>query len=125
MQPPDHLIQRGILSLPTIGDGRQSGTADSPSILNASPESAAGGGLAWIHSGDIIRIDLNQGSCDMLVADDEIERRKAEGIPAVPADATPWQMLYRQTVTQLADGATIKGAENFRRISRTPPRHNH
>jgi dihydroxy-acid dehydratase len=125
MQPPDHLIQRGILSLPTIGDGRQSGTADSPSILNASPESAAGGGLAWIRSGDTISIDLNLGRCDMLVSEEEIERRKAEGIPGVPADATPWQMIYRQTVTQLADGATIKGAEAFRRISRTPPRHNH
>ncbi len=125
MQPPDHLIQRGILSLPTIGDGRQSGTADSPSILNASPESAAGGGLAWIRSGDRIRIDLNQGRCDMLVSDEEITRRKSEGIPAVPADATPWQMLYRQTVTQLADGATIKGAETFRQISKRPPRHNH
>ncbi|RKE77556.1 IlvD/Edd family dehydratase [Rhizobium sp. AG855] len=125
MQPPDHLIQRGILSLPTIGDGRQSGTADSPSILNASPESAAGGGLAWIRNGDTIRIDLNQGRCDMLVSDEEIVRRKAEGIPAVPADATPWQMLYRQTVTQLADGATIKGAEGFRQISKRPPRHNH
>jgi dihydroxy-acid dehydratase len=125
MQPPDHLIQRGILSLPTIGDGRQSGTADSPSILNASPESAAGGGLAFIRNGDTIRIDLNQGRCDMLVDDGEIARRKAEGIPAVPADATPWQMLYRQTVTQLADGATIKGAEAFRQISKKPPRHNH
>lgn len=125
MQPPDHLIQRGILSLPTIGDGRQSGTADSPSILNASPESAAGGGLAWIRTGDTIRIDLNQGRCDMLVSDDEIASRKAEGIPAVPADATPWQMLYRQTVTQLSDGATIRGADSFRQISKRPPRHNH
>eukprot|EP01032_Pedospumella_encystans_P037257 gene37257-42195_t len=86
MQPPDHLIRRGILSLPTIGDGRQSGTADSPSILNASPESAAGGGLAWIRTGDMIRIDLNQGRCDMLVGEDEIARRKTEGIPPVPQD---------------------------------------
>jgi dihydroxy-acid dehydratase len=125
MQPPDHLIKRGILSLPTIGDGRQSGTADSPSILNASPESAAGGGLAWVRTGDIIRIDLNQGLCDMLVDESEISRRKSEGIPAVPQDATPWQRLYRQTVTQLADGATIRDAENFRQISKTPPRHNH
>ncbi|AOG11844.1 IlvD/Edd family dehydratase [Agrobacterium sp. RAC06] len=125
MQPPDHLIKRGILSLPTIGDGRQSGTADSPSILNASPESAAGGGLAWVRTGDTIRIDLNEGCCDMLVGDEEIERRKAEGIPPVPKDATPWQRLYRQTVTQLADGATIKNAEEFRQISKTPPRHNH
>src|SRR3546814_9878778 len=96
MQPPDHLLKKGIASLPTIGDGRQSGTADSPSILNASPESAAGGGLAWIRTGDIIRIDLNQGRCDMLVAPEEIERRKAEGIPAVPADATPWPRIYRK-----------------------------
>ncbi len=125
MQPPDHLIKRGILSLPTIGDGRQSGTADSPSILNASPESAAGGGLAWVRTGDVIRIDLNQGRCDMLVEEEEIARRKAEGIPPVPKDATPWQRLYRQTVTQLADGATIRSAEEFRQISKTPPRHNH
>ena len=125
MQPPDHLLKRGILSLPTIGDGRQSGTADSPSILNASPESAAGGGLAWVRNGDTIRIDFNAGRCDMLVEDAEIERRKAEGVPAVPADATPWQMIYRQTVTQLADGATIRGADQFRQLSKTPPRHNH
>ncbi|QLF71522.1 dihydroxy-acid dehydratase family protein (plasmid) [Peteryoungia desertarenae] len=125
MQPPDHLIRRGILSLPTIGDGRQSGTADSPSILNASPESAAGGGLAFVRTGDMIRIDLNQGRCDMLVDDQELARRRMEGIPVVPADATPWQMIYRQTVTQLSDGATIRDAEQFRAISKTPPRHNH
>lgn len=125
MQPPDHLLKRGITSLPTIGDGRQSGTADSPSILNASPESAAGGGLAWVRNGDIIRIDFNQGRCDMLVDDVEIARRKADGLPKKPADATPWQMIYRQTVTQLADGATIRDAEKFRQLSKTPPRHNH
>ncbi|PZU24316.1 MAG: dihydroxy-acid dehydratase [Shinella sp.] len=125
MQPPDHLIKRGILSLPTIGDGRQSGTADSPSILNASPESAAGGGLAWVRTGDTIRIDFNHGLCDVLVDETEIARRKGEGIPATPADATPWQMIYRQTVTQLADGATIRDADKFRQLSKTPPRHNH
>ncbi|MFG6084004.1 IlvD/Edd family dehydratase [Paracoccus litorisediminis] len=125
MQPPDHLIKRGITSLPTLGDGRQSGTADSPSILNASPESAAGGGLAWIRTGDIIRLDLNTGTCDMLVDDAEITRRKADGIPAVPPSRTPWQRIYRETVTQLQDGATIRGAEDFQRISSTPPRHNH
>ncbi|MCD1636863.1 dihydroxy-acid dehydratase family protein [Martelella mediterranea] len=125
MQPPDHLIKKGITSLPTIGDGRQSGTADSPSILNASPESAAGGGLAFLRDGDTIRIDFNQGRCDMLVDDAEIERRKAEGLPKVPDDATPWQRLYRQTVTQLSDGGTIAGAEEFRDIARRPPRHNH
>ncbi|MXN45375.1 dihydroxy-acid dehydratase [Shinella kummerowiae] len=125
MQPPDHLLKRGITSLPTIGDGRQSGTADSPSILNASPESAAGGGLAWLRTGDTIRIDLEKGCCDMLVDAAEIERRKADGIPKVPADATPWQRIYRQTVTQLADGAVIEGAADFRKIAETPPRHNH
>ncbi|MCP8895206.1 dihydroxy-acid dehydratase family protein [Shinella daejeonensis] len=125
MQPPDHLLKRGVTSLPTIGDGRQSGTADSPSILNASPESAAGGGLAWLRTGDRIRIDLAGGRCDMLVEEAEIERRKLDGIPPVPADATPWQRLYRKTVTQLADGAVIEGAADFRKIAETPPRHNH
>jgi len=125
MQPPDHLLKRGISSLPTIGDGRQSGTADSPSILNASPESAAGGGLAWLRTGDVIRIDLAVGRCDMLVEEAEIERRRADGIPPVPADATPWQRIYRKTVTQLSDGAVIDGAADFRKIAETPPRHNH
>ena len=125
MQPPDRLIQAGIRSLPTIGDGRQSGTADSPSILNAAPESAAGGGLAWLRTGDRIRIDLNKGACDMLVDAAEIETRKAEGLPEVRPSATPWQRLYRETVTQLDEGATIKGADDFQRISRSLPRHNH
>jgi dihydroxy-acid dehydratase len=125
MQPPDALLKRGIRSLPTIGDGRQSGTADSPSILNASPESAAGGGLAWLRTGDIIRIDFNQGRCDMLVEEAEIARRKGEGIPAVPADATPWQRIYRRSVTQLSDGAVLDGAADFRGIAANPPRHNH
>lgn len=125
MQPPDYLIRQGIQSLPTLGDGRQSGTADSPSILNASPESAAGGGLAYLRSGDVIRIDLTTGRCDMLVEDAEIARRRTEGIPPVPKDATPWQKIYRETVTQLRDGATIRDAEQFRALAATPPRHNH
>lgn len=125
MQPPDALLKRGITSLPTIGDGRQSGTADSPSILNASPESAAGGGLAWVRTGDTIRIDLNQGRCDMLVDEAEIARRKAEGIPPVPPSATPWQHIYRSTVGHLSEGAVIEQALAFRDVARTPPRHNH
>ncbi|TNB49237.1 dihydroxy-acid dehydratase family protein [Martelella lutilitoris] len=125
MQPPDRLIQKGINSLPTIGDGRQSGTADSPSILHASPESAAGGGLAYLRTGDIIRIDFNAGHCDMLVDDAEIARRKAEGIPEVPPDATPWQRIYRNSVTQIDEGATLSGADTFRDIASRPPRHNH
>ncbi|MBK1839796.1 dihydroxy-acid dehydratase family protein [Azospirillum sp. YIM B02556] len=125
MQPPDALLRRGITSLPTIGDGRQSGTSDSPSIVNAAPESAAGGGLAWLRTGDIIRIDLNARRCDMLVADEELARRRAEGTPPVPASATPWQALYRQTTGQLADGACLEQALDFQRIARTLPRHNH
>ena len=101
MQPPDALLKRGIMSLPTLGDGRQSGTSDSPSILNCSPESAAGGGLAWLRTGDRIRIDLAKGTCDMLVSDEEIARRKKDGLPPVPESATPWQELYRSTVGQL------------------------
>jgi dihydroxy-acid dehydratase len=125
MQPPDALLKRGITSLPTIGDGRQSGTSDSPSILNASPESAAGGGLAWLRTGDIIRIDLNQARCDMLVENAEIERRKQDGIPAVPESATPWQELYRATVSQLDQGGVMEMALKYRGVAAKTPRHNH
>ncbi len=125
MQPPDALLKRGVTSLPTIGDGRQSGTADSPSILNASPESAAGGGLAWLRTGDTIRVDLNQGRCDMLVDDETIAGRRREGIPPVPASQTPWQVIYRATVSQMQTGAVIDGAPEFRQIARATPRHNH
>ena len=85
MQPPDALLKRGIESLPTLGDGRQSGTSDSPSILNASPESAVGGGLSWLRTGDIVRVDLNAGRCDALVDEAEIARRKQEPPPSDPA----------------------------------------
>ena len=125
MQPPDALLQRGITSLPTIGDGRQSGTSDSPSILNASPESAVGGGLAWLRNGDVIRVDLNAGRCDMLVAEDEIERRKQAGAPAVPESATPWQELYRAGVGQLDSGAVLEAALKYRGVASKTPRHNH
>ena len=125
MQPPDAVLQRGITSLPTIGDGRQSGTSDSPSILNASPESAVGGGLAWLRSGDLIRIDLNAGRCDMLVPDAEIERRKQAGVPPVPESATPWQELYRATVGQLDSGAVLEAALKYRGVASKTPRHNH
>jgi len=126
MQPPDALLRRGVSSLPTLGDGRQSGTSDSPSILHASPESAAGGGLSWLRTGDTVRIDLNQGCCDALVDESEIARRKREdGIPAVPADATPWQMIYRRSVGSLAEGAVLEDALKFRQVARQMPRHNH
>ncbi len=125
MQPPDHLIQRGILALPTLGDGRQSGTSDSPSILNCSPESAAGGGLAWLRTGDTIRIDLTAGTCDALVEPEEIARRLQEGAPLVPESHTPWEELYREKTGQLADGAVLDFAVKYRGIAARTPRHNH
>jgi dihydroxy-acid dehydratase len=125
MQPPDALIQRGITSLPTLGDGRQSGTSDSPSILNASPESAAGGGLAWLRTGDTIRIDLNAGRCDALVDEAEIARRRAEAPPPVPQSHTPWEELYREKTGQLSTGGVLEMAVKYRRVARTTPRHNH
>jgi dihydroxy-acid dehydratase len=126
MQPPDALIRRGIETLPTLGDGRQSGTADSPSILNCSPESAMGGGLSWLQTGDVIRIDLNGGTCDALVAAEDIERRKRElPAPPIPASHSPWEELYREKTGQLADGATLQFALKYRRIAEKTPRHNH
>jgi dihydroxy-acid dehydratase len=125
MQPPDALIKRGIDTLPTIGDGRQSGTSDSPSILNAAPESAAGGGLAWLRTGDVIRIDLGARRCDMLVPDEEIERRKKEGPPPVPESRTPWQELYRASVGQLDGGGVLEAALKYRDVASKTPRHNH
>ncbi|HTV20664.1 MAG TPA: IlvD/Edd family dehydratase [Polyangiaceae bacterium] len=125
MQPPAALLARGITSLPTLGDGRQSGTSDSPSILNCSPESAAGGGLAWLRTGDKIRIDLNAGRCDALVSDAEIARRKKEPPPPIPETATPWQEIYRSTVGQLDTGAVMELAVKYRGVAQKTPRHNH
>ncbi|RHW17578.1 dihydroxy-acid dehydratase [Sphingomonas gilva] len=125
MQPPDALLKRGIMSLPTLGDGRQSGTSDSPSILNASPESAAGGGLAWLRTGDAVRIDLNTGRCDALVAEDEIARRRTEPPPPIPPSNTPWEELYREKTGQLAEGGVLEMAVKYRGTSETTPRHNH
>jgi dihydroxyacid dehydratase/phosphogluconate dehydratase len=126
MQPPDFLLRSGIMSLPTIGDGRQSGTSDSPSILNASPESAAGGGLAWLRTGDTIRVDLDSGRCDALVDEAEIARRLAEDAPPpVPASNTPWEELFREKTGQLADGAVLDFAVKYRGTSAKTPRHNH
>lgn len=125
MQPPDALLKRGIANLPTLGDGRQSGTSDSPSILNASPESAAGGGLSWLRTGDVIRIDLNAGSCDALVGDAEIARRKIEPLPPVPESQTPWEELYREKTGQLSTGGVLEFAVKYRGTSKKVPRHNH
>jgi dihydroxy-acid dehydratase len=125
MQPPDALIQRGITSLPTLGDGRQSGTSDSPSILNASPESAAGGGLSWLRTGDLIRIDLGNGRCDALVDQEEIARRKTEAPPPVPESQTPWEEIYREKTGQLAEGGVLELGLKYRGTSARTPRHNH
>ena len=125
MQPPDALLARGITSLPTLGDGRQSGTSDSPSILNCSPESAAGGGLSWLRTGDRIRIDLRAARCDALVSEEEIARRRSEPAPPIVPSATPWQELYRATVGQLDTGAVMELAVKYRGIAAKTSRHNH
>jgi len=125
MQPPDALIKRGITNLPTLGDGRQSGTSDSPSILNASPESAVGGGLAFLRTGDRITINLNTGSCDVLVDAEELAVRKSQGLPAINPSATPWQEIYRSTVGQLETGGVMELALKYTAVGQTLPRHNH
>jgi len=131
MQPPAALIKRGITSLPCIGDGRQSGTSGSPSILNASPEAAANGGLALLHTGDRIRIDLNKGSADILISEAELMQRRlvlqnSSGFK-FPASQTPWQEIQRAMVDQLADGMVLKPAVKYQRLAQTAgvPRDNH
>ncbi|MFB0612908.1 IlvD/Edd family dehydratase [Aurantiacibacter poecillastricola] len=125
MQPPDALIRAGTAWLPTLGDGRQSGTSDSPSILNVSPESAAGGGLSWLRTGDIIRVDLNEGTCNALVEPDEITRRRTEEQPPIPESNTPWEELFREKTGQLGEGGVMDFALKYRGTARKPPRHNH
>jgi dihydroxy-acid dehydratase len=130
MQPPAALIKQGVTSLPCIGDGRQSGTSGSPSILNASPEAAAGGGLALLKSGDRVRIDLKKGRADILVDEAELTRRRAAlekqgGFP-YPPHQTPWQEIQRGMVDQLADGMVLKPAVKYQRVAeKFVPRDNH
>jgi len=131
MRPPAHLILDGVHALPCIGDGRQSGTSGSPSILNASPEAAAGGALALLRTGDRVRIDLKRGTADVLIDEAEIaERRRAleaAGGYRYPASQTPWQEIQRAVVGQLGSGAILEGAEAYQRIAQTKglPRDNH
>jgi len=129
MQPPAALIKQGITSLPCIGDGRQSGTSASPSILNASPEAAIGGGLALIHTGDRVRIDLNRGTANILISDAELARRREELSRSgykYPASQTPWQEIQRGMVDQLADGMVLKPAVKYQRVAqKSVPRDNH
>ena len=130
MQPPAALIKRGITSLPCIGDGRQSGTSGSPSILNASPEAAANGGLALLKTGDRVRIDLGKGTADILISKAELSRRKAallkNGGYHYPASQTPWQDIQRGIVDQLAEGMVLKPAVKYQRVAqKNVPRDNH
>ncbi len=131
MQPPAALIKQGVHELPCIGDGRQSGTSGSPSILNASPEAAAGGGLALLRTGDRVRIDLVAGTADVLLPEQELEVRRqaldaAGGYP-VPPSQTPWQEIQRSMVDQLCDGMVLRPAVGYQRVAQTfgVPRHSH
>ena len=121
MQPPAALIKRGITSLPCLGDGRQSGTSGSPSILNASPEAAANGGLALLKTGDRVRIDLRKGTANILTSKAELARRRAalqkRGGFRYPASQTPWQEIQRSMVDQLADGMVLKPAVKYQRVA--------
>ena len=130
MQPPAALIKRGVTSLPCLGDGRQSGTSGSPSILNASPEAAVGGGLALLKNGDRVRIDLKKGTADMLISAGELAERRAalkkNGGYHYPASQTPWQEIQREMVDQLSDGMVLEPAVRFQRVAQKfVPRNNH
>ena len=125
MQPPDKLIRKGILELPTLGDGRQRGTSGSPSILNVSPESAIGGGLALLKTGDMLRIDLNQCTIDVLLNKNELQKRRELSLLNEAKNQTPWQEIYRNTVGQLSGGGIIELAEKYKKIRHTIPRHSH
>jgi dihydroxy-acid dehydratase len=130
MQPPASLIRRGVAALPCIGDGRQSGTSGSPSILNASPEAAAGGGLALLRTGDRVRIDLNKRSANILISDAELASRRATLAARgydYPASQTPWQHIQRQMVAQFDEGMVLKPAVKYQRLAQSAgaPRDNH
>jgi dihydroxy-acid dehydratase len=130
MQPPAALIKKGVTSLACIGDGRQSGTSGSPSILNASPEAAAGGGLALLKTGDRVRIDLNKGSADILISANELAARRAalekNGGYHYPPSQTPWQEIQRGMVDQLGSGMVLQPAVKYQRVAqKSVPRDNH
>ena len=127
MAPPAELVRQGITSLPTLGDGRQSGTSASPSILNMSPEAAVGGGLALLQTGDRIRVDLNARKVDVLVDEAELARRREHATFAIPEAQTPWQELYRKTVGQLSTGGCLEPATLYLNVieKRGNPRHSH
>lgn len=125
MQPPDALIRQGIQHLPTVGDGRQSGTSESPSILNASPESVVGGGLALLQTGDKVRLDLNDSTLNAQVSEDEWAARRAAWTPPEIRSQTPWQEIYRTHVGQLAEGGCLELATAYHKVGKDLPRDNH
>lgn len=125
MQPPDAIIRQGINHLPTVGDGRQSGTSESPSILNASPEAVVGGGLAHLRTGDMVRLDLNASTMNAVVDEAEWEARKAAWTPPEIVSQTPWQEIYRTHVGQLAEGGCLELATAYQKVARVLPRDNH
>ena len=128
MRPPSYLLKRGITALPCVGDGRQSGTSGSPSILNASPEAAAGGGLALVKTGDRVRIDLNECSANMLVDEAELAARRAAlpERPFAPESQSPWQEIFREKVRPFSEGMTLDGATKFQDIAnKSMPRDSH
>ncbi len=127
MEPPDYLIREGVSSLPTLGDGRQSGTSASPSILHASPEAAVGGGLALLRTGDRIRVDLQRKRVDLLSSSEEVETRKRGRQSSEPVDETPWQEIYRRLVGSLSAGACLELGLKYRDIAgkHEAPRHSH
>ncbi|HEX6832300.1 MAG TPA: IlvD/Edd family dehydratase [Rudaea sp.] len=116
MAPPRALIRKGVRMLPCLGDGRQSGTSASPSILHASPEAVAGGGLALLRDGDVVEIDLRRGTVNVLLDDAELDRRRATTAPAAIVDQTPWQEIYRERVNQLDEGATLTTKGRYHRL---------
>lgn len=125
MQPPDHIIKSGINHLPTVGDGRQSGTSESPSILNASPESVVGGGLAYLETGDRVRLDLNAATLNALVPDNEWQARIDAWVAPELVHQTPWQEIYRSLVGQLSDGGCLELATAYHKVAKDLPRDNH
>ena len=131
MRPPAYLIRAGVHDLPCVGDGRQSGTSDRASILNASPEAAIGGGLALVRNGDRIRIDLRKCRVDVLISAEELAKRgeelRAAGDYAYPPSQTPWQEIQRRSIGQLDTGAVLEAAVKYQRLAQTHgvPRHNH
>jgi dihydroxy-acid dehydratase len=130
MRPPSYLLKKGILALPCIGDGRQSGTSGSPSILNASPEAAENGGLALLKNNDLIEIDLENSTVNLLLSDQEMTKRKTElenmgGYP-YPESQSPWQQYFREKVSDFSQGMVLKDAPSYQNIgNKNIPRNNH